>query len=118
VTSHSFIKAILSKDSERCGKTTLEIFAFFVLVGKLWWPMQLSGHVAIYRTCGDLYFGNFPTCNAAEGSSNPGSFGATTSGFSESACGAIFLFVVCVCMEMCRITRQEEECKQALLYHC
>jgi hypothetical protein len=41
-------------------------------------------------------FGNFPTWRAAEGSSNPGSFGATTSGFSESACGAIFLVVAYV----------------------
>jgi hypothetical protein len=99
VTSHSLIKAILSKDSERCGKTTLEIFAFFVLVGKLWRPMQLSRYVAIYRTCGDTHLGNLFTCRAAEGSSNPGSFGATTSGFSESACGAIScLLRVCVYM--------------------
>jgi hypothetical protein len=49
VTSHSFIKTILSEDSESCGKTTLEIFTFFVLVGKFWWPMQLSDHVAIYQ---------------------------------------------------------------------
>jgi hypothetical protein len=91
VTSHTFIKSILSKDSESRGKTTFEVFTLFVLVGKFWWPMQLSGHVAIYQTCGDSNFGNFPTWSAAEGSSNPGSNGATTSGFSESACGAISL---------------------------
>jgi hypothetical protein len=49
VTSHAFVETILSKDSESCGKTTLEIFTFFVFVGKLWWSMQLSDHVAIYQ---------------------------------------------------------------------
>jgi len=42
-----------------------------------------------------LTLGNLPTCRAAEGSSNPGSFGATTSGLSESAWGAIYCVSIC-----------------------
>ena len=46
VTSHSFIEAKLSEDSKRRGKTTLQIFTLFILVGKLWWSARLSGDVA------------------------------------------------------------------------
>jgi hypothetical protein len=49
MTSHSFVEAILAEDSKSRGKTTLEVFTLFVLVGKLWWPVQLSEYIAIYR---------------------------------------------------------------------
>lgn len=46
VTSDSFIEAKLSEDSESRGKTTLQIFTLFILVGELWRSARLSGDVA------------------------------------------------------------------------